>query len=550
MKKTTALLALIGFCYYLLNASETKIVSRIIVKLHSDAYADNKTDLSNNILPQNISGITDITPFILNPSIKHKRAGLDRIHFIDCAISANIDSILLALSDLNIFEYVIKDEEGHIANIQEELIPNDPYFSQQWGLYNDGSFNNNSIPGADIKAVNAWSTNTGNKNIIAAILDTGLEIDHPDLEGRVWINPNEIPGDNLDNDNNGYVDDINGWNFNGNNALLTDDNDGGHGTAITGIIGANGNNGIGLAGVDWQCTLMPVKVANAVGGVLYSSLALGVMYAVDHGANVINLSIAYPAASPIIEDACNYAYDNNVAVVCASGNTGIEEKQYPAAYENTIAVGAVRTDGNRAEFSTYGDYLTLVAPGSKIAVISNVNDNDYSRQEWGTSFAAPYVVGAISLMLAVNPYLTVNQITDILTQTATDQITQTSEDVEGYDKYFGYGWVNLDEALKIVNGTTGIQTKFSDEDNFDLEIYPNPCQVGNDLNIILNKEVGEVKIKIYDVTGKEIKNIYLIDGASAFDFKVKWNDVIPDGIYSLLIRDQDQIITKNFLIVQ
>ncbi len=187
--------------------------------------------------------------------------------------------------------------------ITPEAIPNDPQFSTQWGLQNVGQSvgGNGGTPGADTDATLAWNTVTGSKSVIVAIVDTGIDYTHADLAANMWVNPGEIPGNGIDDDNNGYVDDINGWDFGDDDANPAPDpgvgND--HGTHVAGIAGAVGNNGIGVSGVNWNVSLMAIKVFPSGNKSFISAAVEGLNYAVDMGAFVSNHSYNTGTGGPI-----------------------------------------------------------------------------------------------------------------------------------------------------------------------------------------------------------------------------------------------------------
>jgi subtilisin len=288
--------------------------------------------------------------------------------------------------------------------------------------------------GADlIKAPEAWTKGYTGQGVVVAVLDTGVDYNHSDLKDNIWTNSQEIAGNGLDDDGDGYIDDIHGWNFVNNNSDVMDRN--GHGTHVAGII-AGENNGFGVTGIAYNAKIMPIKVLNDDGSGSYTSIANGIYYAVAHGANVINLSLggAYPNST--IEQAIEYASSKNVTVVMAAGNDGKSSPGYPARYADRwgIAVGAVDKNKNMADFSNRAGQNPLAyvtAPGVK--VYSTIPGNQYASYS-GTSMAAPYVAGVVALMLSANHNLTAPQIRQILTQTggnATQAATFTTFTVDG-----------------------------------------------------------------------------------------------------------------------
>jgi subtilisin len=280
--------------------------------------------------------------------------------------------------------------------------------------------------GADlIKAPTAWNNGPTGQGIIVAVLDTGVDYNHQDLKNNIWINTKEIAGNGIDDDGNGYIDDVQGWNFDGKNKDVLDNN--GHGTHVSGTIAAE-NNGIGVTGIAYNSKIMPVKVLDANGSGSYSNIAQGIYYAVDNGANVINLSLGGSSSNDTLKSAIEYASSKGVIFVMAAGNNGDSIPSYPAryAYNSGIAVGAVDQNNNLADFSNRSgskEITYVTAPG--VGVYSTVPNNQYATYN-GTSMAAPHVAGVVALMLSANPNLTESQVRQIITSTSANS-TNSSE---------------------------------------------------------------------------------------------------------------------------
>jgi subtilisin family serine protease len=262
-----------------------------------------------------------------------------------------------------------------------------------------------------VKAPEAWAKGYTGKGVVVAVLDTGVDYNHVDLKDNIWTNPNNDAAQ-------GYANDIHGWNFVDNNNNVLDTSQIGHGTHVAGII-AGENNNFGVTGVAYDAKIMPVKVLDNSGTGSYSSITKGIYYAVDHGANVINLSLggAYPNSS--LESAIKYASSKGVVVVMAAGNDGDSTPDYPATYAKNwgLTVGAVDQNKNLADFSNHAgsDSLAYVtAPG--VNVYSTIPGNKYTTYS-GTSMATPYVTGVVALMLSANHNLTDAQVRQIVTQT-------------------------------------------------------------------------------------------------------------------------------------
>ncbi|MFN6484395.1 MULTISPECIES: S8 family peptidase [unclassified Nostoc] len=279
--------------------------------------------------------------------------------------------------------------------------------------------------GADlVKAPEVWAQGYTGKGVVVAVLDTGVDHNHEDLSNNIWTNSKEIPGNGIDDDGNGYVDDNYGWNFADNNNNTLDQN--GHGTHVSGTI-AGENNNYGVTGIAYDAKIMPVKVLNDSGSGSYNSIAKGIHYAVDNGANVINLSLGGGSSNRTLESAIDYASSKGVIVVMAAGNDGDDLPGYPAryAYKSGIAVGAVDKNNNMPDFSNRSgtnEISYVTAPGVKI--YSSVPNNQYATYS-GTSMATPHVAGVVALMLSANPNLTDAQVRQIVTETAGNS-TQTT----------------------------------------------------------------------------------------------------------------------------
>lgn len=295
-------------------------------------------------------------------------------------------------------------------------VPDDPRFGEQWGLLNTGQ--NGGMPDADIDATEAWDLTFGASDVLIAVLDTGVDLDHPDLRGKVlagydFVNDDDVPQDDY-----------------------------GHGTHVSGILGAASDNGIGVAGVCPLCTVLSIKVLNERNVGYYSWIARGIIDATDRGARVINLSLGGSSPSDTLHDAVKYAAAQNVTVVAAMMNQGNTLPYYPAAYTETIAVGATTHTDLRAPYSNMGEHIDLVAPGT--SVLSTVFDDSYGS--WtGTSMAAPHVSGAVGLMLAVNPGLTPPQIRTLL-RGAADVVAGDEFSIE-----YGYGRLNAGETVRLAH---------------------------------------------------------------------------------------------------
>ncbi len=282
-------------------------------------------------------------------------------------------------------------------------IPNDPRFPELYGLDNTGQ--TGGTPDADIDAPEAWDVQTGS-DVVVAVIDTGLDYNHEDIVGNVWTNPGEIPNNGIDDDNNGYVDDVMGWDFvNGDNDPF-DDND--HGTHVSGTIAAVGNNAVGVAGVNWSARIMPLKFLSARGSGTTADAISALEYAVMMGARISNNSWGGGAFSQALYDAILAAQNAGHLFVAAAGNDGVDTDvtpSYPASYDldNIVSVAATDDNDALATFSNFGAVtVDLGAPG--VSILSTTPANTYSSFS-GTSMATPHVAGTAALLLAEDPGL-------------------------------------------------------------------------------------------------------------------------------------------------
>ncbi|MCS7080821.1 MAG: S8 family serine peptidase [Chloracidobacterium sp.] len=305
----------------------------------------------------------------------------------------------------------------------EDVRPNDPGFAEQWGHFNDGQpikGGRPGIPGVDAAVPSAWDVTTGSRDVVVAIIDTGVDYTHEDLADNMWVNDREIPNNGLDDDSNGVVDDYYGYNAVGNSGDPMDDN--GHGTHCAGVIGAKGDNGAGIAGVNWDVRLMALKFLDANGrGTLNDALEC-IDYAIAmkrRGVNLRILSNSWGGGgySRALEDAIRIANANDILFVAAAGNAGTDNDRlphYPASYNvpNVVSVAALSPDDKLAAFSCYGKKTVhLAAPGVDVysTVPVGVFGEGYKHFS-GTSMATPYVAGAAALVLANTPGLSVKQL--------------------------------------------------------------------------------------------------------------------------------------------
>lgn len=345
-----------------------------------------------------------------------------------------------------------------------QLTPLDPSYSSQWAL-------------PRIQAPTAWNHQRGEDGPLIAIIDTGFALEHEDLRDQWVLNPNERGSttqegmspnctsraqtldkscNNIDDDSDGYIDNYRGWNF----AYDTNTPQAGqyattgsttHGTLVASTAGASSNNGVGISGINWDSKLLPLQALDDTGSGSTLSVALAINYAVEHGAQIINLSLGASTGDPVMEEQINYALTNNVTVIAASGNDGCDCVSYPARYPGVISVGASTNTDTRASYSNYGASLSLLAPGNNICAAAwsqAYPSTSYSCDYSGTSLSSPLVAGAASLLLSQNRSLTPSQIT-----TALQQSTTKPGGMQGLARTnaYGSGMLNIFGALSVVS---------------------------------------------------------------------------------------------------
>lgn len=325
--------------------------------------------------------------------------------------------------------YIEPDHTYELTLIENDsIVPNDPQFAHQYYLHNTST--NYCTSETDVNALTAWNTTTGDRNVVIAVIDGGMDLDHPDLKDNLWINSQEVPGDGIDNDNNGYIDDVHGYDFANEDGHPEDDTDSGHGTHVAGIIGARGNDSTGIAGICWNCKLMPLKFTDSTGLGTTSAAIQAIEYVIKmkkRGVNivVINNSWGGGSFSPLLKQSILRANAEGITFVAAAGNDSRNNDRlpfYPASYQlpNVISVGAMDCRDSLAEFSNYGlRSVDIVAMGE--AILSTVPpevDQDGTRDGYGyrsgTSMAAPQVSGAVALLASLNPIYTPQQMLDML----------------------------------------------------------------------------------------------------------------------------------------
>lgn len=355
------------------------------------------------------------------------------------------------------------------------LTPTDPLSASQWHLTNTNT-------------LTAWNHQAGSSDVTVAVIDTGFGLNVTDLTNK-WaentsedgVTASEGPApnctsrslslnkrcNNLDDDNDGYTDNYLGWNFsedtNNVSAGQTAPNANGayHGTTVSSLIAAQANNSSSGSGMSWNTKILPIQALDDYGDGYTISVALGIRYAVDQGADIINMSLGADADDPLVSEQIDYATQNGVVVVAASGNDGCNCISYPARYPAVIAVGATNSSNTLASFSSYGTNLDLVAPGVDLCSTVWTNSTQTGLNACGlngTSFSSPLVAGAAALLLSQNPTLTPAQVSVALTGTASKLTPMNNAN---FTSLYGYGILNTYAALNDVSATSSIGSPLS-----------------------------------------------------------------------------------------
>ncbi|MBT3605597.1 MAG: S8 family serine peptidase, partial [Candidatus Latescibacteria bacterium] len=430
-----------NLCFFILNltfliasplhAQPQITPGEILVKFHTAATKPTSTDLRNIAQHYGVTHTESLAPKRLTkPTQSHPFSNLYKIHLSGDPVAA-----AKAYAQQTSVAYA---QPNHL--FYPQATPNDPRYTDQYALTNINWQNlYDVLPPAQ-------------KQVIVAVLDSGVDITHEDLQSNIWQNESEANGQpGIDDDENGYVDDIHGWDFTdapnipGHGDSKERDNDptdeSSHGTNVSGVIAAAANNNLGVVGIAPDAKIMPLRASATLlaGGSFLQEddLAAGILYAVENGAHIINMSWGGPESALVIRDAIKFAAQQGLVLVAAAGNSGEPGLSYPAANNNTIAVGATDRSDLLANFSSTGAGVDVVAPG--LSILTTQLGNSYTVRS-GTSLAAPHVSGLAALVLSRNPNLNAQQFRSLIQSTAKDLGTT------GFDNSFGAGLIDL-EAL-------------------------------------------------------------------------------------------------------
>ncbi|MBN2571537.1 MAG: S8 family serine peptidase [Ignavibacteriales bacterium] len=450
--------------------------------LINSKIADKKVIQTDKLTPSKILEIKSLTTNLVNKDLR-----LSKIYKIVVQDSYK-ESFFESVKNDPMIEYIQRPVAYKI-----DFIPNDSLIEQQWGLFR-------------VNAPQTWDITRGDSNIIIVIIDTGIDYLHPDLKNTIYINYQEDLNNNgildsydlngIDDDGNGFIDDIMGWDFTDRNGFPFDsvsgdyldwDNDPfddyGHGTYVAGIIGAEFNNNIGIVGLAPNCKIMNLRAFDPEGSGEEDDVASAILYAIEMGAKVINMSFGDNSFSFVLKDIIEYAHSQGVVLVASAGNSNSDQPHYPSGYNQVISVGASTEYDVKATFSNYGSTLDFLAPGSNIT--STEKGNSYTTGQ-GTSASAPFVSATAGLILSIDSNLTNEEIKQII-KTNSDDVGAT-----GWDEFTGSGILNVYKTITtIVPSIIKFDFPFQDyATNSDSIQIVATCLSGNFQKYELNYGVG------------------------------------------------------------
>lgn len=402
--------------------------------------------------------------------------------------------------------------------------PNDTNYASQWALENSGD--------TDIDAAQAWNYGTSS-SVVVAVIDTGVDYTHTDLASNIWTNTREIAGNGLDDDRNGYTDDIRGWNFVSDNNNPADDN--GHGTHVAGTIGAVGNNGIGISGIAWSIKVMALKFMDSTGSGNLSDAVAAIDYARVNGAKIINASWGGGGFSSALQSAITRFQNAGGIFVAAAGNEGsnnVTTPSYPANYAGVVSVAASTSTGTLASFSNYGTNVDIVAPGQNI--LSTIPGNRYASYN-GTSMASPHVAGALALLWGQSPALTATQLVTLVMNNTDAVLTDRTQ----------YGRLNVGKAAAAL-GTGGDTTT-----PYTLNAVFNTSSSGmSSIDVTFSEAVmpSTMVPSAFEVNGPNgpitITQVALVSGNV---WRVSFANQTTPGVYTIAVLPTIRDLAGNFM---
>lgn len=450
----------------------------------------------------------------LGINIRYELKTTDNSYLVSFNNYKNSKEIYKIINKLNSEDIVEFSEPDYMAFTSE--IPNDPDFPSLWGLNNTGQTSGSTD--SDIDAPEAWSIAKGSHDVVVAVIDTGIDYTHPDLKDNMWRNPGEIPDNGIDDDNNGFIDDVYGWDFYNDDNDPMDDN--GHGTHCAGTIGAVGGNSTGVVGVNWNVSMAAIKFLDRSGGGSLSDAVESINYAVIMGIPITSNSWSGRNDSKLVEEAFANADSHSILSVAASGNnaSNIDEYPvYPAAYTFPSILTVASTDhtDNLSWFSNYGKTgVDLAAPGEEI--YSTAPNNGYIHLS-GTSMATPHVAGAAALIKSLNMNLSNLEIKNIIMDSADPVDLLSDVTVSG-------GRLNIYNAVKSQMSPTPTPTLTPTPvvDNISVSMYNSNKQDASN-SIYSYFKIANTGSSAINLSVVKIRYYYTIDSEKEQTFWCDWS---------------------------
>lgn len=460
------------------------------------------------------------------PFFKASGSPVQRVVHFQFYATLEIEELCAALSRMPEIEYAERVPVVHF----DTFIPNDlgeHSYEEQWYLH-------------QIQAPGAWAIGRGSRDIKVAVVDQAVDISHPDLQELIWTNPAEIPGNGIDDDDNGYIDDVHGYDVASGDPDPSPDHPGQtHGTHVAGLVSAQADNGIGIASIGFGLSIVPVKCeySNSSGSIPYE----GVVYAANVGADIINCSWGGYSSSITHQNIIAFAQDKGCLMVCSAGNDGLDVLGYPAAYPGVISVGATTILDRMATFTNYNEQLSVSAPGNNI--LSTLPNNQYGNYS-GTSMSSPIVSGLLGLMKSHYPQISNEQLTHCLLST-TDSVVIHQERYEGKT---GTGRINALRAMQCVDALKLAATDLHDltRAKEPLLLYPNPAS-DQVYMALRNGQSASMSLRVSDALGRVMLHRELspaqLHGAHSFSV-AGW----PAGVYFVALMQGGRSSQGKFVV--
>ena len=444
------------------------------------------------------------------------------------------------------------------VRVRLHVLPNDPDVAQEWWV-EDGGF-------ADVRLAAAWDVDQGNSGARIGIMDTGVDMGHPDLASKIWTNPGEIPANGVDDDGNGYVDDVHGWDFGDGDAdpnphAVPDASEfdldiGFHGTFVAALAAAATNNGEGIAGVAWNCPVVPLKVVNSAGEITLAAITEAFGYATANHIEVLNISLGTPDSSGVAEyfqALVDAATAGGVLVVASAGNDGTSDPNFPAACTGVLSVAATDAGNARASFSNFGPVVRIAAPGAGMwsAVCRNYDVDEFSQLFYevflgwdgvrpymagdGTSFSSPVVAGACALVRSRHPEWPPLVVGSHMVATG---------DAVAYDEPIG-------PKLNVLRAVTDptLSAPAGAFAHVELDVMPNPSSEAAIIRYDL-PAAGRARLRVFDCAGRlmcEFPSGEMSAGSHAvsWDGTDEFGDPANPGVYVVRLETTNGTIVRK-----